>query len=124
MVRKKPVCIVKNAHPLLAAHKEVEQNDGDRIPNGHIGKFIQNILSFSGFKLYAVNTFRPSQLCSNGMVLNSVVQKMETTLLKATIVHQQILGLVQSLFVVAVTLLHQELVTALFDYGLLKVKAK
>ncbi|KAK9936912.1 hypothetical protein M0R45_013732 [Rubus argutus] len=35
MLRKKPVCIVKNAHPLLAAHKNVEQQDGDRIPNGH-----------------------------------------------------------------------------------------
>lgn len=39
MLRKKPVCIVKNAHPFLAARKNVEQKDGDRIPNGHIGKF-------------------------------------------------------------------------------------
>ncbi|PRQ29629.1 putative transcription factor WD40-like family [Rosa chinensis] len=39
MLRKKPVCIVKNAHPLLAAHKDVEQKDGDRVPNGHIESY-------------------------------------------------------------------------------------
>lgn len=49
---------------------------------------------------------------------------MVTTLLKALIVHQPILGSVQSLFVEAVTSLHQELVMALFDYGLLKVRAE
>lgn len=63
-------------------------------------------------------------LCSNGMVLNSAAQKMVTTLLKVIIVHQHILGSVQSLFAEAVTLLHQELVMALFVYGLLKVKAE
>lgn len=50
------------------------------------------------------------------MVLISAVQK-------AMIVHRHILGSVQSLLVEAVTLPHQELVMALFVYGLLKVRA-
>lgn len=58
------------------------------------------------------------------MVLNSAAQKTVTTLLNVMIVHQHILGSVQSLFAEAVTLLHQELVMALFVYGLLKVRAK
>lgn len=39
MLRKKPVCIVKNAHvyhPPSASHKYFETSEIDRIPNGHI----------------------------------------------------------------------------------------
>lgn len=40
MLRKKPVYIVKNAHSLLTANKDFEQNDSNRIPNGHLGNTI------------------------------------------------------------------------------------
>lgn len=41
MLRKKPAHIVKNAHPLLAANKNLEQNNSKIIPNGHIGKIVK-----------------------------------------------------------------------------------
>ncbi|XP_062173250.1 U3 snoRNP-associated protein-like EMB2271 [Alnus glutinosa] len=36
MLRKKPAYIMKNAHALLAANKNIEQKDRGTIPNGHI----------------------------------------------------------------------------------------
>ncbi|XP_048323332.2 U3 snoRNP-associated protein-like EMB2271 [Ziziphus jujuba] len=36
VLRKKPVCIFKNAHALLTANNNFEQKDGNRIPDGHL----------------------------------------------------------------------------------------
>jgi hypothetical protein len=41
MLRKKPAYIMKNAHALLAANKNIEQKDRGTIPNGHIGKTVK-----------------------------------------------------------------------------------
>lgn len=46
VLRKKPAYIVKNAHALLAANKKFEQNNCERIPNGHIGKDIVSLFYF------------------------------------------------------------------------------
>ncbi|KAL8171728.1 hypothetical protein V2J09_023532 [Rumex salicifolius] len=35
-MRKKPVSIIKNAHPVLATEKPLEKNDNERMPNGHV----------------------------------------------------------------------------------------
>lgn len=39
--RKKPVCIVKNAHALLTGNNNFERKDSNRIPNGHLGNNIK-----------------------------------------------------------------------------------
>lgn len=49
LLRKKPVCIIKNAHALLTAEKNIDREDIERIPNGHIGN---NTFFFCGFKRY------------------------------------------------------------------------
>lgn len=49
---------------------------------------------------------------------------MVITKLRPIIVHQHIHGLVQSVYVEAVTLLHQELVMVVFDYGPLRLAEK
>ncbi|KAM1765611.1 hypothetical protein ACFX11_004719 [Malus domestica] len=76
MVRKKPVCIVKNAHPFLAAHKEVEQKDGDRIPNGHIENGNHTSESFdcssTNSWISSVTVCRGSDLAASGAGNGSV----------------------------------------------------
>lgn len=54
----------------------------------------------------------------------SSLQRTVIIILRVIIPHRHIPGSVQSVYVEAVILLHQELVMVLFAYGLLKVKPK
>lgn len=76
MLRKKPVCIVKNAHPFWAARKNVEQKDGDRIPNGHIENGDHTSQSYDCSSTYSwissVTVCRGSDLAASGAGNGSV----------------------------------------------------
>lgn len=65
MLRKKPACIMKNAHALLAANKNIEQKDSGTIPNGHIGKTVNFV-----FKWFITEVMHQVEVLSGYCILS------------------------------------------------------
>lgn len=76
VLRKKPVYIVKNAHASLAANKNLEQKDSEKIPNGHLengnhGSESYHCLSAHSW-VSSVTACRSSDLAASGAGNGSV----------------------------------------------------
>uniref|UniRef100_A0A803QE73 U3 snoRNP-associated protein-like EMB2271 n=1 Tax=Cannabis sativa TaxID=3483 RepID=A0A803QE73_CANSA len=73
LLRKKPAYIVKNAHSLLAANKNIEQKDCPMIPNGHIENGHHTSEKYDSSSVYSwvssVAVCRSSDLAASGAVM-------------------------------------------------------
>ncbi|KAM4118819.1 hypothetical protein ACJW30_03G011400 [Castanea mollissima] len=76
MLRKKPAHIVKNAHALLAANKNLEQKNSEIIPNGHLENGNHSYESYHCQSAYSwvssVTVCRNSDLAASGAGNGSV----------------------------------------------------
>ncbi|XP_030479989.2 U3 snoRNP-associated protein-like EMB2271 [Cannabis sativa] len=76
LLRKKPAYIVKNAHSLLAANKNIEQKDCPMIPNGHIENGHHTSEKYDSSSVYSwvssVAVCRSSDLAASGAGNGSV----------------------------------------------------
>ncbi|KAF4379344.1 hypothetical protein F8388_013562 [Cannabis sativa] len=76
LLRKKPAYIVKNAHSLLAANKNIEQKDCPMIPNGHIEYGHHTSEKYDSSSVYSwvssVAVCRSSDLAASGAGNGSV----------------------------------------------------
>ncbi|KAF8037108.1 hypothetical protein BT93_B0123 [Corymbia citriodora subsp. variegata] len=70
MLRKKPVYIVKNAHPFLPEDNKFDNRDSEKIPNGHTENFKSNLENNHHSTAYSwvssVSVCRGSDLAASG----------------------------------------------------------